>query len=1017
MTITLCPGRSATGKTEACIQKIRSTLEAAPLSEIWVLVPDRLQASYFRQRLAGAGGSIGAQVGNFRELASHLLEIQGRNLPVAPAPLIQHIIRDVIDQAAASGELIQFKAICGLPGFSQVLRDTFSELKRSHVSPERFLAYSSGRSPAQTELAILYRAYQSRLTLLGWEDSDGLQWKALETLENEKDVADSIRLIVVDGFDTFTSLQLAILKALSSQVELFLTLPGEPGSTRPALRRFLDDFEKIRRELSPAISSNQTQPMLPEESRFLENQFYEPFAGERRKIDPQPPFLFEVYSPAGEARKALRWIKARIIRDGLSLSDCAIFTPNPDVYNPFIRLAALEFGIPLHFTQGLSLVESTSITALINLLNLPAQNFATRLLFNSLRSPYFNFGLDCANVDSLEEISRREIITEGLDQWQAAWESLIPLQAVDQAEQLEEDLDPNLPSVEKALDLRGKLQGVFDLLSLPGGTQALTGWVSWLEDLLEHLGFFEKAENDPLETACDVLRETLRAMVMSEVVTGAQPVDYKNFLANLSGILGSAALPEPQTPKLPALLVGRMIDARGVRFKAVALLGLSEGIFPQVERPDPFLDEALRKTLGLEERLNREQAGLFYQAITRSDKFLLLTRPYLSEDGEAWEASPFWKDIEKRYDPAAVRRIGQDLTLALSNAASSQELLFEAMKRGGLPAEYSELNSRWENLERAGAVLRSRSAKKPEGEFEGVLPGITAQMREKFNPQMIWSTSKLEAYGTCPFQFYVKETLKLEPRRLPELGMDISQKGSLLHKILEETFASAANPSDLSELLERLQQVSRTVFSTAAADYGFRPSYLWSLDQAEMLNTLETTISALVEKSQGYQPVYFEQKFGMGDTPPLKISLDGELILLRGIIDRVDRNSQGKCRVIDYKTGGTFKLSDLKSGKRLQLPIYAMAVQIALELGQVEEGWYWNIQAAETGQLKLSSFASPENSGVENAIQIVKSHLGKIVEGIRAAKFPPKPPKSGCPNYCPAAPWCWRFEAGWGAEK
>jgi inactivated superfamily I helicase len=114
--------------------------------------------------------------------------------------------------------------------------------------------------------------------------------------------------------------------------------------------------------------------------------------------------------------------------------------------------------------------------------------------------------------------------------------------------------------------------------------------------------------------------------------------------SQLQGAL-TAQLQEPLPASQPAILVLNLLEARGVRFQAVALLGLAEGVFPVVERADPFLPEALRQTLGLESRLQREQPGLFYLALTRSDRFMLLTRPYLAEDGEKWEPSPYWKAV------------------------------------------------------------------------------------------------------------------------------------------------------------------------------------------------------------------------------------------------------------------------------------------------------------------------------------------------------------------------------------
>ena len=128
-----------------------------------------------------------------------------------------------------------------------------------------------------------------------------------------------------------------------------------------------------------------------------------------------------------------------------------------------------------------------------------------------------------------------------------------------------------------------------------------------------------------------------------------------------------------------------MVEARGLRLQAVALLGLSEGVFPANEHPDPFLDETLRSALGLDQRLQREQAGLFYQAVTRSDQHLLVTRPYLSDDGEKWEELTFWKAIVRLLGKGVIKTSRPDDPQPLTEAASTQELLFGAVRRHGLP--------------------------------------------------------------------------------------------------------------------------------------------------------------------------------------------------------------------------------------------------------------------------------------------------------------------------------------------
>ena len=141
------------------------------------------------------------------------------------------------------------------------------------------------------------------------------------------------------------------------------------------------------------------------------------------------------------------------------------------------------------------------------------------------------------------------------------------------------------------------------------------------------------------------------------------------------------------------------------------------------------------------------------------------------------------------------------------------------------------------------------------------------------------------------------------------------------------------------------------------------------------------------------------------------IDLGAEVLRIRGVVDRVDRNSSGQLRVIDYKSGSMhLTANDLKDGHRLQLPIYALAVRDARKLGIPVEGIYWKILGAEAGSLKLSKFKTDTNQGVDAAIEVMMAHLVRIVNGIRSAEFPSKTPHVGCPSYCPGAQWCWRFE-------
>lgn len=1009
MTIELLLAPPAWGKTETCIRKIIDLQSNQPLAKIWVIVPDRLQAAAFRKRLASAGGALGTQVGIFHDFFRYILEKTGSYIPTISSPLQHRIIQEIVDEAAEKGELPYFEPLRLFPGFILTLRECFGELKQACVSPEQFAEFTRAGTRTQKDLAALFTRYQARLGELNLADKEDIPWLAIQALENQASTVASIHLLIVDGFDSFSGVLFRAIKLLSDQVRrMVITFPGLRGSTRLAHQRFQEDIERLISDLSPEITVCENPPHLPAAIAHLEAYLFD---ADLIAIQPfSNTVLLEARTPADEAREALRWIKKLVVRENIPLSDCMIFTPNPGIYHPLLRSSAAEFGIPVRFTMDESLEYSPALTALITLLSLANENYKSHPLINTLRSPYFDFSIDTETIDTLELISRVAQIVEGRAQWDEAWERLEA-----SSEQQHLDLDdernsPRLPRGAEALVLRQIMESVFRTITPPNQTLSQVEWITWLEDLLEHLQFNERAESESDQAACGVFRETLRALVLSETVIGVRQVDYKQFVSDLIGTVRGEKFREPVRFGQPALPVGRMAEARGSRFQAVALLGLSEGSFPANERPDPFLDEDLRKSLGLESRLQREQAGLFYQAITRTEQYLLITRPYLSEDGEKWEASAYWKATQSLLDKSSLIIVNPDNPQPLVEAASTQELLFSAVRQKKLPKEFSFLLGRWQDLQHAQGVLEARRSKRAGGPYEGEIESVMGKINHQFSASATWSASRLESYGSCPFRFFVSSALDLEPRELPKIGLDPRQLGSMLHEILELTYKNAEDRSDLSSLLVSLEKVSQQVFANAPRKYGFRPSALWENEQSQWLKKLKNTITALAEDGT-WTPIAFERKFGFEGTPPFAIDLGDVRLQVHGVIDRVDRNTDGDIRVIDYKTGSSHQApKDLVKGISLQLPLYALAAREVLGLGEPVDGMYWRILAAEAGSLKLGKFETDAGQGVEAAIDVMCDHVLRIMNGIRSASFPPQKADDTCPSYCPAAAWCWRYD-------
>jgi len=138
--------------------------------------------------------------------------------------------------------------------------------------------------------------------------------------------------------------------------------------------------------------------------------------------------------------------------------------------------------------------------------------------------------------------------------------------------------------------------------------------------------------------------------------------------------------------------------------------------------------------------------------------------------------------------------------------------------------------------------------------------------------------------------------------------------------------------------------------------------------------------------------------------------------LLTGVIDRIDADQDGALRIVDYKSGNVtaHSAAALWRGDDLQIALYALAAEELLAEGAVVEGFYWSVAQAKASPLQLSKFSREEASGPQAAAAMAISRTWEAVRAARAGLFVPSAPAGGCPSYCPASAYCWRYqEARW----
>jgi ATP-dependent helicase/DNAse subunit B len=514
--------------------------------------------------------------------------------------------------------------------------------------------------------------------------------------------------------------------------------------------------------------------------------------------------------------------------------------------------------------------------------------------------------------------------------------------------------------------------------------------------------------------ALQALKDLLRGLVWAEEALSSAQVPFAHFFEELAGAVESAQYHVPTDPSGDEVLVADVVQARGLSHRAVAILGMAEGEFPATISEDPFLRDAdrrrLREEFGLplEPSTESDEAGYFYEAVSRPTDQLLLTRPRIADDSAEWQPSPFWEEVRRLVDTEP-SLLTSDAVAPPDQAASWPELL-ESLPGTRAADELREWIAGQEPdrlmaLSVATEVLGARLSGRTGSPYDGSLELLHRELGRRFGPGKTWSASRLEAYRACPFLFYVTNVLGLEPRQDPSEGLEPWQSGNIYHAIFEAVYGCVADPTDIGELQAALPGVAEKVLADAPQREGFRESAWWEHLKSEIAATAATSLEALWDEQGPYTPAYFEARFGLSGKPPLIVRDGRDSFALRGLIDRVDIAPDGRLRVIDYKSAGksAFTAVAVERGKKLQLPLYGLAARDALGLGEVADGFYWHLHAAERSSFTMARF----RGGPERAIGVAVEHAWTAIRSAREGHFEPLPPDDGCPSWCPAGAFCW----------
>ena len=247
MTTRIYYAPAATGKTLFILEKAQRAsfkLQAESL----IIVPNSSNKYDLQRRLAERGGALGVRIETFRQFSKDILAITGHEYAtISDAQrlrLLQHVVNHF--------PLEHYRPLVNKPGFIWKLVEFIHTLKDAKIFPKEFLDAVDRYNETQrlSELGNIYEEYQSKLQEFEWADRSGWAWLAVEALEKDIDkVSEKWPLVIVDGFDNFSEVLLAMLERLHGDIEeLVITLTRE-SDEQQGVRQPFKLFQRTMKKL------------------------------------------------------------------------------------------------------------------------------------------------------------------------------------------------------------------------------------------------------------------------------------------------------------------------------------------------------------------------------------------------------------------------------------------------------------------------------------------------------------------------------------------------------------------------------------------------------------------------------------------------------------------------------------------------------------------------------------------------------------------------------------------------
>jgi RecB family exonuclease len=729
-----------------------------------------------------------------------------------------------------------------------------------------------------------------------------------------------------------------------------------------------------------------------------------------------------------EARAGVRAV-LDAVRSGTVLDRVALLFAAPDPYARILHEQLRAAGITVNGPGVIPLAGRSAGRVLLELLALPDRDYRRQDVLGWLTVGPARWRERPVPVAAWERLSRAAGVVGHREDWDirlSRYADDLERRAVELADDPDESTaaaDYLRSDARRARQLRAFVLELLDDLEQARTTSrpwsAHAGWAR------HHLDRFTGGPTEraswPIDErrAADRVEVALQRLAALDGVEG--PVDLDVFTRTLAleldndlgrvGRFGDGVLVAPISMGL------------GLDVDLAVVVGLAEGTFPVATHDDSLLPDDERMTTGGELPLRR--AGLDRQhrqflAVLAASRRHVLAVPrgdlrrstervpsrWVLDVASSLAGRQWWTEDLLAADVPWVRHVasfsGGLRDLVVPATAQEHRLRSLLAADPGGAAGLVEVTDDPVVAGGARVVAARRSACFTR--FDGNVSSVAVA-----SPTVsVTSATRLEAWATCPFHYFVQHVLGVRAVDNPEDALQLSPlaRGELIHRALELFVSEVlARPPDeqpgpdnawTADDHARLADIAGALAADfEASGLTGRPIF-WRRDHERLLVDLDRFLDEddRLRQEHRTRPVAAELAFGvngalLGAVPV--VLPDGRVLRFRGKADRIDRADDGTLHVLDYKTGKREPYKDLsegdpdRRGTRLQLVVYGAAAR--LQQGDVSapvRADYWFV--SRRGGYKRHGYAI-----TDDVMTRVGDSLALIADGIEHGLFISRP--------------------------